>query len=186
MTALYRLYDNAGSLLYIGIAEHWPTRMKQHAREKPWWDDVADVKLEFVPDRTLAEDVEREAIRTERPLYNVVHAGKAPLPYTTRVCGRLVTYGTIAAFGLRSGKCPIGKVVDFQRTDITVDLFSFATHTYGYNTIRIPTADVAAIKMAKPMSRAEQKRRHGVWSFVGPTPYDIDPLADFQGEWTAP
>ena len=74
MTTLYRLYDNAGELLYIGIAEHWPTRMTQHARDKVWFKDVADVKIIEYETREQAERAECKAIKNEHPLHNVVHA----------------------------------------------------------------------------------------------------------------
>jgi predicted GIY-YIG superfamily endonuclease len=74
VTTLYRLYDNAGALLYVGIANHWPARMNQHAREKAWWENVADVKLERYDTREDAERAEAKAIKAEHPMYNVVHA----------------------------------------------------------------------------------------------------------------
>jgi predicted GIY-YIG superfamily endonuclease len=74
VTTLYRLYDKAGALLYVGIAEHWPTRMKQHAREKAWWEDVANVATQVFAERERAADAERNAIQTERPKHNIVHA----------------------------------------------------------------------------------------------------------------
>jgi len=36
-TALYRLYDAAGRLLYIGATFYPRTRMSQHRRTKSWW-----------------------------------------------------------------------------------------------------------------------------------------------------
>lgn len=76
MTTLYRLYDNAGELLYIGIAEHWPTRMTQHARDKVWFHRIAEVRLEKHDDRASAEVDEVAAIKAESPRYNVVHSGR--------------------------------------------------------------------------------------------------------------
>jgi len=74
VTTLYRLYDNAGALLYVGIAEHWPTRMKQHARERAWWEDVAEVRLERHHDRASAQVAEVIAIQAEGPKHNIAHA----------------------------------------------------------------------------------------------------------------
>ena len=73
MTTLYRLYDNAGELLYIGIAEHWPSRMKQHAREKAWFPQVAELRLEKHEDRASAEVAEVAAIKAEEPRHNIAH-----------------------------------------------------------------------------------------------------------------
>lgn len=70
-TTLYRLYDVDDALLYVGISSKWFARMAQHATEKGWWDDVVTVKRQAFPGRTEALAAEREAIRTERPRYNV-------------------------------------------------------------------------------------------------------------------
>ena len=72
---LYRLYSIDGALLYIGIAGSWPRRMAEHARQQPWWRDVADLKLEVHPTRAAAETAERDAIRAEKPAHNVTHNG---------------------------------------------------------------------------------------------------------------
>ncbi len=71
--ALYRFYDAAGSLLYIGLTVDPGTRWKTHRREKPWWLDVANISIEHFPDRASVERAERVAIQTERPRYNSTH-----------------------------------------------------------------------------------------------------------------
>lgn len=76
MTTLYRLYARDGSLLYIGIADSATRRFSQHARQKVWWPEVANITLETHPNRQAAENAEREAIRSEHPLHNVVHAAR--------------------------------------------------------------------------------------------------------------
>jgi hypothetical protein len=40
-TALYRLYDETGQLLYVGITTYPPKRFVEHERDKPWWPQVA-------------------------------------------------------------------------------------------------------------------------------------------------
>lgn len=69
-TALYRLYDDGGVLLYIGISTQPEIRWTQHASDKPWWSLVQRREVEWHPDRTAAEKAEQEAVRTEGPLYN--------------------------------------------------------------------------------------------------------------------
>lgn len=73
MTTLYRLYAADGALLYVGIADSWPSRMRQHARQKPWWTEVTTVRLEHHPLRGVAERAERAAIQSERPRHNITH-----------------------------------------------------------------------------------------------------------------
>lgn len=71
--ALYRFYDATGQLLYVGITADPGSRWRSHAREKPWWHQVAHITLEAHPTRETVLDAERAAIRRERPLHNVVH-----------------------------------------------------------------------------------------------------------------
>lgn len=75
-TALYRLYDAAGRLLYIGITKAPTTRWQQHGREKAdsWWPDVARKTIEWFDSRPEAEAAEYAAIRTEGPPYNDRHS----------------------------------------------------------------------------------------------------------------
>lgn len=79
---LYRLYDNTGRLLYIGITSRGPRRWREHMRDKPWWKDVETIHLEHHPNRTAVEQAELQAIKTERPLHNIAHKpeGDTPVP----------------------------------------------------------------------------------------------------------
>lgn len=75
--ALYRLYDEAGTLLYVGQSIDWARRLGQHRAQQPWWDEVRRVEIERLPLDQLA-DAERAAIRAEEPLHNLVRY--LPLP----------------------------------------------------------------------------------------------------------
>ncbi|MFF7561939.1 GIY-YIG nuclease family protein [Streptomyces pseudovenezuelae] len=70
-TALYRLFDSARQLLYVGITSNPEVRWAQHAAEKPWWPDVAWHTLEWRPSREEALAAETAAIVAEAPLHNV-------------------------------------------------------------------------------------------------------------------
>jgi predicted GIY-YIG superfamily endonuclease len=72
-TALYRLRDEAGTLLYVGITDKPSRRWFAHAADKPWWGDVANRSLEWLPSRERALEAEAHAIRTEKPLHNIRH-----------------------------------------------------------------------------------------------------------------
>lgn len=69
-TALYRLYSETGTLLYIGISYDPEARFEQHAASKDWWPCVARRELRWFDDRPTAEAAEAEAIRAEDPEYN--------------------------------------------------------------------------------------------------------------------
>jgi DNA-directed RNA polymerase subunit RPC12/RpoP/predicted GIY-YIG superfamily endonuclease len=115
-TSLYRLFNKAGELLYIGIAGNVGRRMGEHS-EKPWWLEVASITVEHHPRRILAELAEREAIKAEHPRYNVQHVDPEPVEWANRRpywagdqelvcvdCGRVVA-GTIAD-QYRAQRCP--------------------------------------------------------------------------------
>lgn len=70
---LYRMYDRARELLYVGITFDAKARWKQHSEDKEWWTKVASVDLEHFTSRTAAERAEQKAIKKDRPMYNVTH-----------------------------------------------------------------------------------------------------------------
>lgn len=72
-SALYRLYDSAGVLLYVGISHYPDERFKEHAGDKPWWHLVTRREIVWLDDRSAALKAEAEAMITERPLYNGYH-----------------------------------------------------------------------------------------------------------------
>lgn len=87
---IYRAYDAAGRLLYVGITRGLRARFRQHFEESLWIDQVA--RLEFEPGYTEAEarSEEERQIKGLRPIHNKIHAlpDKAtrtgPLPSTDR------------------------------------------------------------------------------------------------------
>ena len=77
---VYRLFDAAGSLLYVGITHSLFNRLAQHAYDKDWWADVANITLARYPSRTAAAAAETDAIREETPVKNVQRmTGRTPL-----------------------------------------------------------------------------------------------------------
>lgn len=66
---VYRMFDAAGRLVYVGMTSDFGRRLLGHA-DKAWFLAVTTITLERCPsyaDAALAED---EAIRTENPLRN--------------------------------------------------------------------------------------------------------------------
>lgn len=72
---LYRLRAANGDLLYVGITRDWPTRMKQHAADKLWWDEVRFTEMVYIDGtRAQIEALEKAVIKTELPRFNKQHA----------------------------------------------------------------------------------------------------------------
>lgn len=76
---LYRHYDPTGRLLYVGITNDYRRRCAQHADDKPWWQlvDPGRSTCQTWPNRAAAELAEVEAIRSERPVFNIAHNERA-------------------------------------------------------------------------------------------------------------
>jgi predicted GIY-YIG superfamily endonuclease len=69
-TSVYRMYDAAGVLLYVGMSADVGERMGAH-ESKRWWTRVASVRIAHYPTRARAAEVEADAIALECPEYNV-------------------------------------------------------------------------------------------------------------------
>jgi hypothetical protein len=76
---LYRFYNKDRTLLYIGVTGPImpPIRWIAHQKSSAWWGSTAFVAIEFIPyDGSGSSPIEREAIRREQPLHNVLHNRK--------------------------------------------------------------------------------------------------------------
>lgn len=89
-TAIYRLYDAAGHLLYIGMSNDPTRRWREHRKEMFWWREVERHEHQWFATQLLASVAERDAIFIEQPRYNkslpgpVLPAGVPPQPHGTR------------------------------------------------------------------------------------------------------
>lgn len=70
-TALYRLFDEDGKLLYVGITKNPSVRFVHHKMEKSWWPNVVQKDITWFDSRTAAMRAEEEAIHQELPFWNV-------------------------------------------------------------------------------------------------------------------
>lgn len=70
-TALYRLFDTTGRLLYVGVAHNPDQRWATHSLSKAWWPQVDKRLVEWHATRSDAERAELAAIRQEEPIHNV-------------------------------------------------------------------------------------------------------------------
>lgn len=72
-TALYRHYNSASELLYVGISLSATYRFKQHQRSAQWIADAVRMETQWFATRKEAEAAERSAIKIENPKFNVAH-----------------------------------------------------------------------------------------------------------------
>lgn len=74
--SIYRFYNAAGELLYLGLTNSLPARMKEHNEDRRkfvWWRLVARIDVEHLPpgtSRKRAEAIETAAIGREAPKFN--------------------------------------------------------------------------------------------------------------------
>jgi hypothetical protein len=78
MHAVYRMFDQAGRLLYIGRSGRAGGRFDQHA-EKRRFPLVSLITLEWHATYAAAVLAERRAIAAEKPRYNIAGSPVAPL-----------------------------------------------------------------------------------------------------------
>lgn len=71
--SVYRYYDHAGRLIYVGITARGIVRQHEHNGTSEWWPFVARQEIEHCRDREEALRVERELIKLYRPPFNKVH-----------------------------------------------------------------------------------------------------------------
>lgn len=97
-TALYRLYDADGQLLYVGISADLRGRFSQHASTKPWWGEVGRKTVTWQESRAAALAAEAESIAAERPKYNIqemratLTGKRKPSPFSFRPPRELRTW----------------------------------------------------------------------------------------------
>ena len=81
---LYRHFNAAGELLYVGISLSALGRLGQHRTNARWYSTVAAVTIETFPTRAEAAEAEHKAIREERPRHNTAHRVREPEPAEKR------------------------------------------------------------------------------------------------------
>lgn len=68
---LYRHYDAAGVLLYVGVSLNVVIRLTQHRIASKWYDEIRRIDVEPFPDKLSALKAEAIAIRNEKPRHNI-------------------------------------------------------------------------------------------------------------------
>jgi len=70
-SAVYRLFDSAGRLLYVGLSTNPMNRWAAHMEHHAWWPEVASFTVTWFDSRQEAAAEEKRAIRGENPLCNI-------------------------------------------------------------------------------------------------------------------
>lgn len=100
---VYRCYDQNGRLLYVGKSGNLPARLDNHRSASPWLELVARMSIRVYSSHEAGLAAEREAIATERPLFNLrstPEAAKRRAPQRSRqisVTGRELMRSILAA-----------------------------------------------------------------------------------------
>lgn len=68
--ALYRHFDDANNLLYVGVSAAPYNRIGEHMHSSHWAERVCTVTLEWHQSRADAVKAEADAIKNEKPLFN--------------------------------------------------------------------------------------------------------------------
>jgi predicted GIY-YIG superfamily endonuclease len=68
--AVYRLFDGAGNLLYVGISKDPFVRWQEH-QSKAWWRRVARYEVQWFPSRAEARAEEKRAMADDGAAHNV-------------------------------------------------------------------------------------------------------------------
>lgn len=99
MHAVYRMFDDRGRLLYVGVTGNPSRRIKEHS-EKRWFPLVTSIRLEWFQTRAAAVLAESRAIQAERPRLNITvppTAGEEPPEARSVVAVREVIGRQVAA-----------------------------------------------------------------------------------------
>ena len=72
MTTLYRLYDEAGVLRYVGATSCLEARLAYHKQRKLWFHKVAKVETCQFEDKDAALEREAKEIKELQPAFNIL------------------------------------------------------------------------------------------------------------------
>jgi len=101
--ALYRHFDKAGKLLYVGVAIQPISRTRDHSHTAEWFHRVVRIEIEWCASREAALWAEGTAIKNEKPEFNIIRPGKygiaARSPEHQAKCQALIDEA--AAMGIR-------------------------------------------------------------------------------------
>jgi len=72
-SAVYRIYNAGGDLIYVGMSYEPAIRVEVQRREKPWGHEIARYEVDWHSDRAASQRAEERLIKELQPRYNVTH-----------------------------------------------------------------------------------------------------------------
>lgn len=119
---LYRMFAADGSLLYVGITNNPIFRFREHRTAKEWWTEVASISLTHYESREKLAAAERQAVKAECPLWNVVRF-KGPEPRARRTPPMVSLWAARQSLQITpqfiheriGGRFSIAQIEDFER-----------------------------------------------------------------------
>lgn len=75
---VYRAYDRADSLLYVGVTNDLDRRLDAHSKQSGWWIFKARIESDAYPTRAEAEAEEKRLIQEAHPRWNRAHRVAGP------------------------------------------------------------------------------------------------------------
>jgi predicted GIY-YIG superfamily endonuclease len=117
---LYRIFNSEGALLYVGATTNPGARFNDHSKIQPWWDEAAEIKLQRLASHEELALAEVEAIKAEKPKYNVTNSD-VPKPWLYKPKGPMGEgwFGRRPS-GLWAGRIDLAKGPDGKRRSKTV------------------------------------------------------------------
>lgn len=143
--ALYRVYSENATLLYIGVTGNPEARLKRHSSQyggSEWRDEWSLVEITWFPTREEALEAETAAIRSEHPKYNRAHS---LIPVIRVLEPRTMPANALNAWITRREAASILKV-SIKTIDRLIRSGRIEPHfIQGSNRIRIKELDVQAL-----------------------------------------
>jgi hypothetical protein len=163
---LYRLYDAADTLLYVGITNSTEVRFGAHAKTQPWWKDVIRTTTHRYPDRRSVLAAEQLAIQCEMPRYNRCHNGPFTIPRDRHgdPVNKVGDWMAVLPTGRKPHVVPAGLVVAGSHREMQMQLIDW--ETTGELSDEIITIKGFSCSRTAGSQLTPSQRRATLWDFV--------------------
>lgn len=177
---LYRFYAADDTLLYVGLTINPGQRLTNHARKKEWWSNVAEIRLEQHDSHADLVAAEREAIKVEKPLHNVIHNGRPRvIAHPTRLY-KGMEIGDAYGLALHNGTFLICLIEDGDEQGVDVIPWMPTNELFAGAVRWVDGSEIARIRTCARMSVADKlKEGYAADADV----FDISSLTGYAEFW---